>query len=82
MTNLILLIAAIVMMVLGLGIGVSAFALLNDNAPAYRPGTLAQWLSPRRLKTFFDGNGYRRLVSGGLLAGVGALTYLTTLLVK
>jgi hypothetical protein len=82
MTNLILLVAAIVFTVLGLGIGLSSFALLNDRAPAYRPGTLAQWFSPRRLKTFFDGNGYRRLITGGLLIGIGALSYLATLLVK
>ena len=78
--KLILLIAAIVLMVLGLGVGLSSFTLLNDRAPAYRLGTLSQWFSPRQLKTFFDGNGYRRLATGGLFIGVGTLTYLVTLI--
>jgi hypothetical protein len=82
MLALVLLIASVLFMCLGLGIGLTSISLLNDRAPAYRLKTMGRWFSPRQLRTFFNGNGYRRLTIGGLLIGLGALTYLSTFLLR
>lgn len=82
MLALVLLIASVLFMCLGLVISLTSLSLLNDRAPAYRLKTLGQWFSRRQLRTFFNGNGYRRMMIGGQLIGLGALTYLSTFLLR
>lgn len=78
----VLLILSVLLIVSGLLIGLSSFTRLSSQAPSYKPSTMQLWMSPSRLRTYFDGNGYRRMVTGGQLIGVGALIYLSTSLLK
>jgi hypothetical protein len=82
MLILVLLIASIALILTGLVVGLSAFALLTDDAPRYRPKTLRLWFSRTNLRNYFQGGGYHRLAWGGWLIGLGALCYLVSILVR
>ncbi len=82
MIRLVLLIMSILFMVSGLIVGLSSLTQLNNQVPPHNVAMLRLWMSPSRLRSYFVGSGYRRMVTGGQLMGAGALIYLSSLLLK